>query len=97
MNEKKKLKVKVLGTVQGVGFRQFTLRVAQNLGVLGWVKNEPDGSVLILAIAPQQQLDAFLSEVRKGPRHSLVKSLEQKSIDGETDQDSEFTSFEVIR
>ncbi|MFX1410399.1 MAG: acylphosphatase, partial [Promethearchaeota archaeon] len=45
----KRIKIKVYGLVQGVFFRYTTRKVARNLGLAGYVKNMPDGSVLIEA------------------------------------------------
>ena len=44
-NVMKTLRIKVYGIVQGVGFRWTARRVANELGLVGWVRNEPDGSV----------------------------------------------------
>jgi acylphosphatase len=53
------------GRVQGVGFRVRTKSLAQKFGVTGWVRNEPDGTVMLEAQAPEEILDAFLANLRK--------------------------------
>jgi len=62
-----RLRMTVTGTVQGVGFRFFTVRAARRLGVTGWVANRPDGSVEVVAEGEAGMLAEFVSEVRHGP------------------------------
>ena len=50
MSEQVAREVSVHGTVQGVGFRYYTAAEADRLGVHGWVRNEPDGSVTLLRL-----------------------------------------------
>ena len=65
-------RIRVAGRVQGVGFRYFVQSVARNLGVVGWVRNEPDGSVLAEAQGAAPAVEAFLGHVRQGPAHAHV-------------------------
>ncbi len=64
------------GRVQGVGFRYFTLRAADRLGVRGWVRNLPGGEVEIVAEGEPDRLESFLDEVRRGPSFGRVTTLE---------------------
>jgi acylphosphatase len=57
----------VSGAVQGVGFRFFAERIAERLGIAGYVKNLFDGRVEVYAIGSEAQLDALKSELRRGP------------------------------
>lgn len=66
----------ISGVVQGVGFRFFTLRKARQLGVVGYVKNLPDGGVEAYAEGEREVLELFLSELRKGPYGSVVDKVE---------------------
>ena len=66
----------VYGRVQCVGFRYFTYREAQRLGIFGWVKNQNDGSVAVLAQGTEQQLAAFQQWLHKGPKTANVTHLE---------------------
>lgn len=68
----KGLKIVVLGRVQGVGFRYFTVKKAQEYYISGSVKNLADGSVHIVAFGTEENLSNFLSEVQKGPSFSHV-------------------------
>jgi acylphosphatase len=66
----------VRGRVQGVGFRWFVEREAHILGVAGWVRNNPDGSVEVLAVGTREQLAGLHSRLREGPRAARVDSVE---------------------
>ena len=66
----------VRGRVQGVGFRYFALREAADLGVQGWVANEPDGSVRCRAEGPRPVLEAFLAALREGPPGARVDHVD---------------------
>lgn len=59
-------KVFVYGTVQGVGFRYRAEHAANILGVTGWVRNEPDGSVLLEVQGTDEQIDKVLAMVNQG-------------------------------
>jgi acylphosphatase len=66
----------VRGRVQGVGFRWFVEREAHMLGIAGWVRNNHDGSVEVLAQGTRDQLSGLHSRLREGPRASRVDSVE---------------------
>ena len=67
----------VRGRVQGVGFRWFVEREAHILGVAGWVRNNPDSSVEVLAIGTREQLAGLRSRLREGPRAARVDNVEE--------------------
>jgi acylphosphatase len=67
-----RLDATVRGRVQGVGFRYFVVRRAMDLGLTGWVANEPDGSVRCVAEGPRTSLDALLASLERGPGGALV-------------------------
>ena len=67
---------RVCGRVQGVGYRAFTWRTAETLGVHGWVRNRVDGTVEVLALAPAAMLDELEERLRKGPYLSRVDRVE---------------------
>jgi acylphosphatase len=67
----------VRGRVQGVGFRWFVEREAHLLGIAGWVRNNVDGSVEILAIGSREQLLGLQSRLRAGPRAARVDDVEE--------------------
>jgi len=74
--ERARLKAKVYGLVQGVGFRYFVKREAQRLGLTGWVKNNPDGSVEVLAEGEEASLRELLSLLQRGPTFAVVDRVE---------------------
>jgi len=65
----------VRGRVQGVGFRYFAFREAEYLGLDGYVANELDGSVHVVAEGPASVLDALLERLREGPPASIVERV----------------------
>src|ERR1700752_3746662 len=67
----------VRGRVQGVGFRWFVEREAHALGIAGWVRNNADGSVEVLAIGSREQLLGLQSRLRAGPRAARVDDVEE--------------------
>lgn len=74
----------VRGRVQGVGFRWFVSRQARRLGIGGYVRNLPDGTVEVLALSDDpvalNQLAGLLAE---GPGHAEVESVEREEHSGE--------------
>jgi len=66
----------VRGRVQGVGFRWFVEREAHILGMSGWVRNNHDGSVEVLAQGTREQLSGLHSRLREGPRAARVDVVE---------------------
>ncbi len=67
----------VRGRVQGVGFRWFVEREAHILGISGWVRNNSDGSVEVLAQGTREQLLGLRSRLRQGPRAARVDDVEE--------------------
>jgi acylphosphatase len=57
----------VYGDVQGVGFRYFVQRRAEEMGLAGWVRNRPDGSVEVVAEGNRAALGRLLELLTKGP------------------------------
>lgn len=71
---------RVSGRVQGVGFRAWTRRTALGLGLGGWVRNRPDGSVEALIVGPRAAVAAMLSALREGPARAEVRDLAVEPI-----------------
>jgi acylphosphatase len=67
----------VRGRVQGVGFRWFVDNEARKLGLAGWVRNNVDGTVEVLAIGSDQQLHALLGRLQEGPRAARVDQVQE--------------------
>lgn len=66
----KKVKIRVSGRVQGVGFRYMTKLVADQIGVAGIVRNEDDGSVYIEAVGPYEKIEEFIKAIERSPSPS---------------------------
>lgn len=75
MTAARRLDVVIRGRVQGVGYRFFVLRLANALGLDGWVSNEADGSVRVRAEGRPDALDALLDGLRVGPSGSRVDDV----------------------
>lgn len=71
----KRVKVEILGDVQGVGFRFFAERRAIQLGLHGWVGNRYDGAVEVEAEGRAEAVDQFLAALRQGPRSARVEDV----------------------
>ena len=67
----------VSGRVQGVGYRYFACDAAERLGVAGYVRNLRDGRVEIYAIGTEEQLQAMLTELRRGPRLAFIENVSE--------------------
>jgi acylphosphatase len=68
----------VRGSVQGVGFRYFIQRKAQQLGLRGWVRNNDDGTVELVAEGPRSELERLKMAAEEGPRMARVQRVEVK-------------------
>lgn len=75
---------RLIGRVQGVGFRWFALSQAQALGVRGWATNLADGSVEVVALATAETLTAFEEKIRRGPTGSQVTQVTVSDVPHET-------------
>lgn len=67
----------ISGRVQGVGFRYFAERLANQLGIQGYVKNLSTGSVEVYAIGNEPALEEFKRQLAEGPRSARVTSIEE--------------------
>jgi acylphosphatase len=85
------LRAIVHGRVQGVGFRYFVLEVATGLGLTGYVRNRPDGSVEVEAEGSRDSLELLLAELRRGPSLSHVERVAESWSEAA----SAFTGFGV--
>jgi acylphosphatase len=72
---------RVTGTVQGVKYRATAQREARRRGLTGWVRNEPDGAVLIDVEGDPAAVDAFLTWCTEGPPGAQVAAVETTVAD----------------
>lgn len=84
------IKITVFGKVQGVFYRATTKSVADDLQLTGWVKNESDGTVLI--VAQGERINELIEWTKKGPQFARVDRQEVKEV-----SDEAFDSFEIRR
>ena len=84
--------MKITGKVQGVGFRYFVLRQAQELGILGWVNNKPNGDVEAFAQGEKAELEQFIAKVKEGTTFSRVDNVNLEWMN----KDEQYFGFEII-
>jgi len=80
---RKAMRYRVFGMVQGVGFRFFVRTCAGALGVDGWVRNLPDGTVEVHAEADEELLGEFRFDLSRGPRYARVERVEEQETEPE--------------
>ncbi|MBN1990342.1 MAG: acylphosphatase [Bacteroidales bacterium] len=76
----KAVAITLYGKVQGVGFRYYVYRLAGEMGIRGFVKNQPDGSVYVEAEMDNADLEAFVDHCKIGPPRSVVSKCHVNSI-----------------
>ena len=82
----------VKGLVQGVCFRDYTRREADHLGICGWVRNLPDGTVETVIQGEKSKVDAMLAWLKKGSPHAAVETL----VVSEPSDPEKFSSFTIL-
>ena len=88
----KRVKVKIFGKVQGVFFRYNTKKMAEMLGVKGWVRNCEDGSVEAVFEGEDEKVDELVRWCRKGPSLARIEKIEVKDEKFK----GEFKDFRII-
>lgn len=83
--------IKITGRVQGVGFRYFVQKRANEFGIKGWVKNTRDGGVLVMAQGDFKNMETFIDHLRIGPSMARIVKLEKSKLPGLED----FADFRV--
>ena len=76
MNNQKRVRLTVCGHVQGVGFRYYARREGERLGIIGWIKNLPDGNVEAEAQGNEKSVDAFITAMHRGPSAARVVGVQ---------------------
>ena len=82
--------VLVDGSVQGVGYREFTRRAALRLGVSGWIRNRSDGAIEALIRGRPAAVKALVAEMRNGPQFATVNSVIATKLDETPGDDGAF-------
>ena len=91
MQEKIAKRFFVSGMVQGVGYRFFAMRLAERLGIAGWVKNLEDGRVEVYAIGPRDKLKDFRSKLEQGLTGAMVDGVREEEATLEPEFAKSFT------
>ena len=81
---------RIRGRVQGVGFRDYAQRVAASYGLTGYVRNLDDGRVEAYAMGSPEKLSDFSAALRKGPRMSEVRGVEEQEA-----EPRRYSSFQI--
>jgi acylphosphatase len=81
----------ITGVVQGVGYRYFCYKKAKELGVIGWVSNQHDGSVFCWAEGDRAVINEFIVELKLGPAASSIRDVIVKWHDST----GEYSSFNI--
>lgn len=81
----------IAGRVQGVWYRYGAQKAAKKHEIKGWVKNERDGTVLIMGCGKEENLADFEKWLYKGPMFAKVKSVKIKPIANQN-----FSDFEIL-
>lgn len=87
-----KLYIRIFGIVQGVFFRANTRDFARHLGLTGYVKNMPDGSVEAVAHGSRDRLEKLLEWCKKGPSGALVEKTDFEF----SEEKEEFADFRIL-
>ena len=76
-------KVRVYGRVQGVFFRQWAVNLARSLGVSGWVRNAPDGTVEAHLAGEEEAVARMIEAMRRGPSQARVDDVAVETAEPE--------------
>lgn len=74
------LSIKLSGLVQGVNLRRFVVELAGRYDLVGWVKNQPEGMVEILAEGPKDKLKAFLVDLTAGHGPGRIEAIDYRYV-----------------
>jgi acylphosphatase len=88
------IEITIRGRVQGVGFRQFAAERARRHELAGWVRNEADGSLCVVACGSETSLKKLKNELQDGPALARVDSLQTRPTDFEPEAQS--LSFRIV-
>ena len=75
-----RIRMRIYGRVQGVNFRSLARREAQALGLSGFVRNEPDGTLIIEVEGHRESVDSFVGWAKRGPSGATVERVWIESV-----------------
>jgi len=91
-NQVERVHIFVAGRVQGVGFRYFTLDIANRYKITGWVRNTHKQEVEITAEGNRSELDQLINLIRRGPSSAFVQDLRIEWLK----PTKEFNQFSIV-
>ena len=74
-NKQTAVNIIIKGKVQGVGYRYFTLKKAKELHIIGWVRNQSDGTVALFGQGNKRNLELLIAILKQGPSFSKVDEV----------------------
>jgi acylphosphatase len=77
----KRVRIRIAGRVQGVGFRDWMIEEGRRLGLEGWVRNRADGSVEALVAGDDPAVEAMIGACRRGPAAARVRDVDVQAVD----------------
>lgn len=83
--------IQLSGKVQGVGFRRYTYKQALLYNIVGWVKNNPNGTVEVVAQGSSENMKLFIKRLKKGPKKARVTEFKCLSVTHKTN----YTNFKI--
>ena len=90
---KKAGKIIVSGTVQGIFFRGFVKKKADELGLMGFVRNLDSGDVEIVAEGEKEDINRLVDFCKKGPEHAMIQGIKTTEINWSGD----YKEFKILR
>jgi acylphosphatase len=91
---RRSVRLRITGRVQAVGYRAWAIATAERLGLCGWVRNRPDGSVEMLVSGPADAVEAMIAACRRGPPAARVAGVEV--MEAEDDGSAGFTARPTV-
>lgn len=91
-----KIRLQIHGKVQGVFYRQSALEVAKILGLSGWIKNNPDGTVEAEAVGSEAAVAQFREWCQKGPPRAVIDRVETIAQAEEPAPQTHLTGFRIV-
>ena len=85
-------KIIISGRVQMVGFRYYTKKIADQLNITGWARNQQDGTVMVFAQGDPESLQKFKDLMRHGPGSAEVSDMQVLDVS----PNPGFNDFEIV-
>ncbi|MEF3279455.1 MAG: acylphosphatase [Elusimicrobiota bacterium] len=86
-----KVRIKIFGKVQGIGYRWFIFEVAKKKNLCGWVRNLTDGSVECCIKGCIDDINDFINEIKTGHPSAVIEKIEVSKVEDEIELPEEFT------